>query len=632
VTIDAPSRPGTRPGTRPAPRRTPPPVPRIGTRRPVRNPPRRPGRQRPRGLPVARSAGRLRLAVVGVLGLLLVLGGRLVQLQGLESTAYASRAEAQRIRTIVLPASRGAITDRSGHTLARDLDLRLVFGDPSEAAHDAEGTAAQLAPLLGLPAQTLAAQLRTPGTAYVPLKHLVEVPIAEQIDKLRLPGIGTVRESQRAHPAGDVAAALVGLVGTDGKGLSGAEAKADDLLRGRAGTSTEERDYAGRIIPSGVHTEVPAVDGSDVRLTVDRDLQWYAQQVLARQVAAAGARGGQVVVEDVHTGEVYALASAPSLDPTKPVKDPGALAIPSLSTSYEPGSVGKVITAAAALDARVVQPTSPFVINDTYSVPGRGSLLIDAERHGLEHLTFTGVLAKSSNIGTVQVEQRLGRTGLAAALSAFGLGQRTGTGFSAEARGLVPAVAHWNVAQETTIAFGQGMSATGMQIASVYATIANGGVRVAPQLVRGTVAPDGSVHDAAAPGSRRVVSAATAATLRAMMEQVTTKDGTAPKAAIPGVRVAGKTGTAQAVEHGGYAPGAYVASFAGFAPAEAPRFVVSVVIDHPTTGSHFGGDIAAPVFQQVMGFALREFAVVPNGSRSPVLPLCWGDRAGCSAP
>jgi len=629
VTIDTPSRPGTRP----APRRTPPPVPRIGTRRPVRNPPRRPGRQRPQGLPVARSAGRLRLAVVGVLGLLLVLGGRLVQLQGLESTAYASRAEAQRIRTIVLPTSRGAITDRSGHTLARDLDLRLVFGDPSEAAHDADRTAAQLAPLLGLPAQALAAQLRTPGTAYVPLKHLVEVPIAEQIDKLRLPGIGTVRESQRAHPAGDVAAALVGLVGTDGKGLSGAEAKADDLLRGRAGKSTEERDYAGRIIPSGVHTEVPAVDGSDVRLTVDRDLQWYAQQVLARQVAAAGARGGQVVVEDVHTGEVYALASAPSLDPTKPVKDPGALAIPSLSTSYEPGSVGKVITAAAALQAGVIQPTSKLTIPNRLTIKGRGGIPVrDAEEHGIQSLTFTGVLAKSSNIGTVEVEQLLGRDKLAAAIRAFGLGQRTGTGFAAEAQGLVPDVAHWNVAQETTIAFGQGLSATGLQIASVYATIANGGVRVAPQLVRGTVAPDGSVHDAAAPGSRRVVSAATAATLTAMMEQVTTKDGTAPKAAIPGVRVAGKTGTAQAVEHGGYAPGAYVASFAGFAPAEAPRFVVSVVIDHPTTGSHFGGDIAAPVFQQVMGFALREFAVVPNGSRSPVLPLCWGDRAGCSAP
>ena len=616
-----------------------PPVPRIGARRPVHNQPapdRLPrsgsrGRRGSGGL-TARPASRVRVAVVVVCALLLVLGGRLVQLQGLEATAYAAKAQAGRMRATTLPSVRGAVLDRWGHVLARDVDRRLVFGDPT-AVVDPDGTAARVAPLIGLPADEVALRLRTPGTAYVVLAHLVDVPTANQIAALRLPGIASVRESQREHPVGPLAASLVGIVSADGHGASGVEGKLDAVLHGRDGSLREEMDPGGRTIPAGLRTETPAADGNAVRLTIDRDTQWAAQQALDAEVAASGARGGQVVVLDPRRGDVLALASAPGFDPRVPPTRGTPLGISALDTPYEPGSVNKVITAAAALESGVVTPATPFEIPPIYPVKGRGGPVHDAEEHGVEHLTFAGVLAKSSNIGTVQAAQQVGDQRLYAMLRGFGLGSRTGLGFAGESSGVLPDVAGWNIAQATTIPFGQGMSATGMQIASVYATVANGGVRAVPRLVRSTVAPDGRVTETPTEPGRRVITATTASTLGQMLEQVTTDSGTAPKAAIAGYRIAGKTGTAQAVDPntGRYADGAFVTSFAGFAPADAPRLVVSVVIDRPTRGSHFGGDTAAPVFHQVMAFALRQYRIRPTGARPPVLDLCWGDRAGCAA-
>ncbi len=609
-----------------AARATPEPtVPRIGARRPVRTAVRR--RRGVLGCPPA----RLRAAVCTVVALLALLGARLVQLQGIESTTYAQQAQDGRLRTVTLPSVRGAVADRWGHVLARDVDMRLVFGDPTLVTRPAE-TAAALAPLLGQRADAVAARLRQPRTSYVVLAHLVDVEAAREVMDLRLPGIGTVRESRREHPGAQLAAPLLGVVGADGHGASGVEAKLDTLLHGRDGLLREETDPVGRTIPTGVRTETPAADGSGVRLTIDRDLQWAAEDALRTQVAASAARGGQVVVTDSRTGDVLALASAPFFDPDKARTATTPLGIPALDAPYEPGSVNKVITAAAALESGLVTPTTTYTVPNRYAVVGRGGVPVrDAEEHGVEHLTFAGVLAKSSNIGTVMAAQQIGRQRVYDTLRAFGLGAPTGVDFAGESPGVLPPLARWDVSTETTIPFGQGMSATGLQVASVYSTIANGGVRMPPRLLRSTVAPDGTVREEPQAQPRRAVSAATAGTLTAMMEEVATVRGTAPKAAIPGYRIAGKTGTADAVDPLTHAYTRKISSFAGFAPADAPRFVVSVSIDTPTRGSYFGGEIAAPVFRAVMGFALREFAVPPTGKRSPLLVLCWGDRAGCGA-
>jgi len=605
-----------------------PEPPRIGARRPVRNPS---GRRPAAVATLGASRRRLRAGLVVALALLLVLTGRLVQLQGLDSTAYAAKAQAQRMRTTVLPATRGAITDRNGNALARDAEARLVFGDPTLVG-DADAAAAALAPLLGRPQEELAALLRRPGTAYVPLAHLVGIPTGRRIVALRLPGIGVMRESRRDHPGGDLAAALVGVLGQDGVARSGVEAWQDPVLRGRDGVLKEEIDLGGRAIPAGEHSETPAVDGAGIRLTIDRDLQWAAQQALQAQVTASGARGGQVVVLDPRTGEVLALASAPGFRLDAPIAAGTRLGLPAVADSYEPGSVNKVVTASAALEAGLADPLTPYTVPPSppgLAVPGRPSPVRDAEPHGVERLTLTGVLAQSSNIGTVLLAEQLGRERLYAALRAFGLGSLTGVGFPGETPGLLPKVAAWNASQAATIPFGQGVAATGLQIASVYAAIAGGGMRATPRLLSATVAPDGTTTPVPSAPPRRVVSAATAAAVTGMLEAVTTGAGTGEKAVIPGYRIAGKTGTAQAVGANGlYEPGAFVASFVGFAPADAPRLVVSVVLDHPSRGSHFGGDIAAPVFRQVMGFALRALRIPPTGSPRPTPQLCWGSRPG----
>jgi len=590
-------------------------VARIGARRPVRS--RRPST-------LGRSQVRLRAVVLSVTVLVALLGGRLVWLQGLQSTAYAAEAERSRLRTTVLAATRGTITDRWGHPLSQDVDARTIFADPSLIA-DADADAAALAPLLHVAPAALVAQMHRPGR-YAVLATGVDVPTAHQVAGLHLPGIADARTSQRQHPLGTLAAQLVGVTQAAGPGVSGVEASADALLRGRAGSLAEEVDPAGRVIPSGIRHEVAAVDGSEVKLTIDRDLQWQAQTLLEQEVAASKARGGDAIVLDPVSGDILAIASAPGFDAAQwPHVDRGRLQLPAVSDVYEPGSVNKVITAAELLEHHVASPSTGVTVPGTYKYPGRPGLVHDAEVHGTEHLTFTGVLAQSSNIGTDILAQELGNQQLYAGLRAFGLGTSTGSGVTGEERGIVPPVATWNPAQASTIPFGQGMAVTALQIASVYATIADGGVRVPPRIVRATTTSGRTSWLPPRPATR-VVSAQTATTLTTMLEQVLSDNGTAPKAAVAGYRVAGKTGTASGLTDGRY-DGGYVGSFVGFAPADKPRFVVEVVIDHPTAGSHFGGDVAAPIFSQIMAFALREYAVPPTGTRAPQLRLSYDTPA-----
>ncbi|WP_322766392.1 penicillin-binding protein 2 [Frankia sp. Cr1] len=586
----------------------------AGARRP--RPRTRPARPARPPMRLGNPRRRLRTAVVILCSLLIVLAGRLTQLQAFQASVYATRAEQGRLHTAALPAARGVITDRGGAILARDVDARSVYADPHNVT-DPRAVANVLAPILAVPADTLLARLKSSGR-FVYLARGLDPAVGTAVTRLQLAGVGVLEERRRLYPAGSLASNIVGFttvgdndVLTGGGGIEGAY---DRVLRGIDGSRRVEMDPAGRPIPSAASRESDPVPGSSVRLTLDRDIQWAAQAALAEAVRATQADGGTVVVMVPGSGDILAMADAPDYDPNKlGSADPSALKNRATQDAYEPGSVNKVITMAAAIDRGLITPETPVTVPSSMRIAGQ--TFTDAEVHGVEHLTAAGVLARSSNLGTIQIASRLGSANLETALRAFGLGSRTGLRFPGESAGILKASSAWDPQQAATIPYGQGMSATALQMASVYATIANGGVRVSPRLVDSTTSPDGVVHTMPRDPGTRVISASTATTVAQMLEAVATDSGTAPLAAINGYRVAGKTGTAQRPGPAGHYNG-YVASFVGFAPADQPRVVVEVVLDNPRDG-HFGGTVAAPVFQKVMTFALATLAVPPPGTTAP---------------
>ncbi|MDX6199160.1 MAG: hypothetical protein QOJ79_2311 [Actinomycetota bacterium] len=636
-------------------RRTPPPARRSGARptaarkparpasstrtrasHPSRRPVSRPAGRRPvRRTPLGQPGLRLRGGFALVLVVLVALACRLVWLQGLQSTAYAADATSQRLRTTTLVAPRGEITDRSGQPLAQSVEARAVYGEPRIiAAADCpphadkpctpETIGAALAPVLQLPAAELTAKLSR-KSAFVYLARGLDPAVGVKVRELGLVGVGVMYESQRTHPAGDLAVSVTGFTDRDGRGLAGVESGMQKVLAGKDGKTTAEVDKAGRIIPTGTTTSVEPVPGRAVQLTIDRDLQWYTQQMLAAKVAEVHAENGSAVVMDVRTGEILALATAPTFNPdNKAVKPPrDALRNVAVGDVYEPGSVNKVITAAAALEAGIVTPETPITVPPTLRVGHH--TVHDAEQHGVEHLTFAGVLAKSSNIGTVMVAQKVGSQGLYDAMKRFGYGEKSGLGLPGESRGRLPKPEDWSGTSIATIPIGQGVSVNVMQVASVYATVANGGVRVTPTVIKAVADDTGRLVPAAKPTSRRVISPEVSATLRTMLEAVVSAEGTAPLAAVPGYRIAGKTGTAQRVVNGRYAPGNYTSSFIGFAPADAPRLVTAVVLQGTGHGNvYYGGATAGPVFKQIMSFALGGLKIPPTGTTAPVVKLTAG--------
>jgi len=382
---------------------------------------------------------------------------------------------------------------------------------------------------------------------------------------------------------------------------------------------TYEAGADGRQIPSSESSQRDAVDGSSIRLTINRDIQWEAEKALAARVKAAGADSGTVVVMDPRTGAVLALATEPSFDPSDPgAADPENRGNRALSDVYEPGSTSKVMTVSAAIQQKTMTPNTAITVPN--SIMRGGRVFHDDISHGTWHLTLTGVLAKSSNIGAIQTADTLGEKKLYSFLRAFGMGEPTGLHFPGESRGILAPVSQWSKAQYATLAFGQGMSLNAVQATSVYATIANNGLRVEPTLVAGTTAPDGTFTSSPAPDKIRVVSAQTARTVRSMLESVVSDQGTAPRAKIAGYRVAGKTGTANRIDPACGCYRGYTASFIGFAPADHPQLVVSVVLQNPRHG-HFGGTLAAPVFKAVMSFALQTLDIPPTGSVAPRMRL-----------
>lgn len=545
--------------------------------------------------------------------------GRLVQLQWLDAEAYAAQAAQQRLLTLQLPATRGTISDANGGPLAMTVDARAIFADPGLVEQgQKDEISSRLAPLLEVPAGEIREKLDAPGR-FVYLARAVSPATARKVLALEYKGIASQPGHERVYPSGTLAAGVLGLVGRDGHGLAGIEYAFDDVLAGRDGRQTVEIGRNGQPIPMAPGRRVPPEPGRDVRLTLDPDIQWKAEQVISQEVEASGAKSGTVVVMEPKTGEILALATQPTFDPSHPESVSSEdLRNRAVTDVYEPGSTNKVITGAAAMEVGGVTPTTAFTVTPT--LRRAGTTFRDSHYHPTERLTFAGVLVKSSNIGTILASERVGKNQLYDFMRKFGYGQPTGLHFPGESPGLLPPPREWSATKRYTVSFGQGLSVNAIQMASVYATVASGGVRVEPSLVSGTTNGDGTFQTAGPPQKRRVISEKTARQLTNILEGVVSEEGTAPAAAIPGYRVAGKTGTAKRVDPQCGCYRGYTATFVGFAPADDPQLVVEVVLQDPTRG-HYGGQVAAPVFKDVMSFALKSRKIPPSGKKPPEIRL-----------
>lgn len=532
---------------------------------------------------------------------------RLGVLQVSRAEAYQDEAMRQRVSTVEVPAWRGRILDRSGEPLAISIPAFDVYADPSYVVSPWK-TARALADILDLDVKPLARALATESTFVYVARH-VSPTAAEQIRARRLPGIDELPVSARAYPAGALAPQLLGFVDVDGKGISGLELQYDAQLAGRPGGRTWEHGPDGRPIAGGIDVERRPVPGADVETTIDRDFQYQVQTALARYVRMNHASDGTVIVMDP-TGEVSAMATYPWFDPNDPAASPvAAQRNRPIVDVYEPGSTNKVITAAAAIEENVIPLDERLLVPWTMRV---GDYIIhDSHSHPREPMTLADIVAQSSNVGAVMVADRLGETRMARYLSSFGLGRPTGVDFPYEARGIMLPLSQWSDTSLATMAYGQGIAVTPLQMISVFATIANGGRWVEPRLVRGTADANG-FHPAPPPASRRVVSEATARTVTQMLSAAVA-DGTGTEAQVAGFEVAGKTGTARIPRpDGGYYTDRSIASFIGFLPAGDPKVVIAAILDRPTTV--YGGIAAAPLFQTVARYAIERFGITPAPS------------------
>lgn len=551
----------------------------------------------------------------------MIFAARLIDLQAVKGNELASAALDQRLRTVELPAERGSILDSSGAPLAITVNAKNVTADQTMVT-DPAVVAQALSSILGADADILAKRL-TGDRRFMYLAKEVTPETWEQISALRLPGVFSEDTSRRIYPSGDLAANVIGFVGAQGSGLGGYEYGFNDQLGGTPGKSTFERGPGGRAIPTGASVRVNAQAGVDIELTIDRDIQYLAQKEIAQAVKSSGASNGTVVVMDPQSGQILALATAPTFDPNYPTQSPQKnLNNRPLTSAFEPGSTSKVMTLAAVVNEGAATPYTQI------KVPGvllRGDKdFRDSNPHGVLNLTLSGVMAKSSNIGTILAAERIGGKKLSKYLKKFGIGQPTGLGFPGETSGFIPQHEDWSPTSFPTIAFGQGLSVNAVQVASVYSTIANDGLRVEPSLVKKIIHEDGSVEQPEPPKTTRVVSRETAIQVRVMLETVVGEGGTATNAKIPGYRVGGKTGTAQVVdERTGDYNNKVIASFVGMAPADNPRLVVAVFISEPQSG-RYGGELGAPVFKKVASYALGALEIPPTGSKAPKLALTFG--------
>lgn len=593
--------------------------------------PRGPGRGgAARGALTASGKFRLRFGFLVIAIVLSFFAARLVQLQALDPESYAKLAEAEGLQDIVLPAERGAIRDRNGVELASSMDGLMVIANPQLTASRASAMATFLADELGVDYFTTLTRLRKTtgdGSHYQYVARRVPASqardVLEKADELGFDGLTTERDPIRTYPLDDVAANIVGFVGEDEKSgpLAGLERTFDKVLAGKDG-SARYLEVKGKVLPLADNTVTKPTNGKALTLTIDRDTQWFTQRVLAKSVENWHADSGTAIVMDTRTGELLAYADYPTFDANHPLRtDKEYYGSKGAQEPYEPGSVEKVLTLSSVMDEGKAEPHTRLTIPEKLTRDSRS--IGDHGRQGTIRLTLAGVLSRSSNIGTAMASELLQSADLRKYLTAFGLGTRTNVGLRGESAGVVPA-APWQALTQATIAFGQGLTVTPLQMVAAINTVANGGVRVSPSLIQGSAkSEDGVEVGTAHTTSERVISAETAAKMSRMMETVLDpEEGTAPLARVPGYRVAGKTGTAQVVRNGVYVDDINDNSFVGFAPAEEPRFTVFVVLKGVDGGA--GGLTAGPAFKRIMSYLLRHYAVPPTDVAASPYETTWG--------
>lgn len=566
------------------------------------------------------QARRLRLLRAVFVLVFLAFIGKLFLMQVVQGPEMAASVIDANSVSVEIRAPRGEIQDANGLTLATTIDARDIVSDQT-MIRDPKVSAELLAPVLGADPVALAEHL-TGTKRFVYIAKEVSPQDAQRIEDLNIAGIYIRSSSRRVYPQGELAANVIGFVNADSIGSGGIERAFDDLLSGTPGHVEYTKAGGRNVIPTGEQRVTEPIAGGTVRLTIDRDVQWVAQRAIAERVAYAKAASGTVVVLDTTNGHIVAMATAPTFDPNHYGEyDAADLGNRAVSDVYEPGSTAKVMTMAAVIEEDAAQPDSRFTVPWTIRWKGVRTFH-DHDSHPVEKLTLTGILAKSSNVGSIKAATRIGPDRLHDYLQRFGIGSSTGSGLPGESAGSLRARDTWSVTTFPTLAFGQGMSISALQVAQVFATLANDGVRLTPTVVQGTTGPDGVFTPTVPKDGVRVVSAETARKVRAMMESVVSDEGTAPGAAIPGYRVAGKTGTAQRFDDECRCYRGFVASFIGIAPADNPRYVVAVALTDPHNG-HFGSLLGGPVFKEVMTYALQKARIAPSGTKAPVLPTTW---------
>ena len=554
---------------------------------------------------------------------------RLFDVQAVNAGDYKSLTENELYRVSNLLAPRGEITDIKGIPFARSVSAINVVVDQQMIVNP-EKTAEIAAPILKMSTKDvlsrivgdkrwdLVARNATPSQW-----NALKDAFANYNDNLsraeygkRIVGFFPERNYTREYPAGSIVASLIGFVNQAGDGAAGIESGMNSILKGQDGRYV----YANGIyaeIPGSQQEMVQPKPGNSIRLTIDRDIQFIAENAIAKAVRNSNAASGTVIVMDPKTGAILAHATAPTFDPNKPVKL-SDVHNASVQDVYEPGSTGKVMTLAAAIEEKLVTPTTVFSV--PYKLKTKYKTFKDHDYHPVQQLTTAGILAVSSNTGTIKIGDKLSDQKLYDYLRAFGVGSSTNSGLPGESAGLINQPKDWSGTTKPTMSFGQGYSVTAMQATSIFATIANDGVRVEPTVIAGTSDAQGHYTPAKTRNSSRVISAETAQKMRAMMESVVSASGTAPSAAIPGYRIAGKTGTAERVDPRTGRYSGYTASFIGMAPADKPKYVINVTIQAPQ-GMHWGGVLGGPVFKEVMSYVLEAKHIPPTNSKINPVPL-----------
>ena len=577
-------------------------------------------------LPVRRQGAVLTV----ILTVVLVFAGRLVYVQAFEGPRLAEDALNSRLSHSTIEALRGDILDGEGEVLAtsvrrynvgvnqvrvRDFSTEI----DGEVKHGAVAVAALLAPLLERDPADLGADLVGESTFAYIAKGLTPEEWRE-VDALGLRGIIEPEiTAQRIYPNGTTAGNVLGFVGRDGEGLAGLELELDEHLHGVAGSSVVEIGRTGQSIPTGQRSTTPAEPGDTVHTTIDRDIQFRTQQVIDDAVDTYNAAWGAAVVQEIGTGRLLAVADSGSLDPQSYQRtDPDSRRARAVQAAFEPGSTGKLATIAAAIDAGAVTPTTTFTTPDRYTTPS-GQTFSDADAHDTEEMTVAGILATSSNTGTVMIGDRISDEERYDYYRAFGLGERTGVELPGETPGILVPPESWDGRQRYTTMFGQGMAVNLLQNTGVAATLGNGGVRVAPQILDGITDSGGRFHETEQAEGVRVVSEETSEQMIRMMESVVSDDGTGVLGQLDGYRLAGKTGTAQVPDANGRLTQT-VANFVGVAPADDPQVAIGLVVYHP--GHQVPSSIiAAPAYRDIAAFTLQHLGVPPSGTEASLYPL-----------